>query len=186
MDLTLDEKRTLLRIARRAIAQSVGVSETKEELTLTTTLKQKSGAFVTLEKNGRLRGCVGFVEAFEPLHKTVAEAAISAAQHDHRFETVKREELPELELEVSVLSPFEKVPDPSLIEPGKHGLMIRSGFRQGLLLPQVATEYGWDRETFLEQTCIKAGLPKSAWRSQECTIEWFTATVFNERELNKA
>ncbi len=145
----------------------------------------KAGAFVTIEIDHRLRGCVGYIQSNEPLFDTVSKAAISAAMHDSRFSPLTKTELEHIELEISVLSPMSKVDDPGRIVPGEHGLMIESGYHHGLLLPQVATEYGWDRETFLEQTCVKAGLPKNAWERPESVIYAFTALVFNEDEINR-
>ena len=144
-------------------------------------LQRPSGAFVTLnERSGELRGCIGSIEAVQPLAQAVASSAVSAAVRDPRFEPVRKEELPDLHIEISVMSPIVPVGDISEIEVGRDGLIIRRGNRAGLLLPQVATEYGWDRDTFLRQTCVKAGLPPDCWRSPDCRIEKFSAEVFGE------
>jgi AmmeMemoRadiSam system protein A len=144
-------------------------------------LKRPSGAFVTLHTNrGDLRGCIGSIQAVAPLCDAVVSNAINAAFRDPRFYPVQREELAELQIEISVMSPIEPVANVEEIEVGRDGLIISRGSRAGLLLPQVATEYAWDRETFLQQTCVKAGLPPDAWRSPETRIERFSAEVFGE------
>lgn len=137
------------------------------------------GAFVTLRKAARLRGCIGYVTPLYPLYRTVIECSISAATQDPRFPPVQMEELPEVKIEISVLSPLEEVKVTEDIQVGTHGLAISQKGRRGLLLPQVPVEYGWDRERFLEETCRKAGLPAHAWR-QGAKIESFTAFVFAE------
>ena len=174
-----DEKQALLRIARASIqAELAGKNppETKGQ----GTLQEKRGAFVSLKKRGHLRGCIGFIEAKKPLARTVEEMAVAAAFQDPRFEPVRREELKDVKLEISVLTPLRKVADVGEIEVGTHGLYIRKGSRAGLLLPQVATEYGWDRDTFLKETCRKAGLAPDAWRDPETEISLFSADVFGE------
>ena len=140
----------------------------------------ESGAFVTLEKGGALRGCIGHVRAYKPLEQTVSEMAVQAALHDPRFPPVTADELDGLTVEISVMSPLTVVENVSEIEVGTHGLIIQDGGRSGLLLPQVATDYGWDRETFLEHTCMKAGLPPDSWKQEGVTILKFTAEVFGE------
>jgi AmmeMemoRadiSam system protein A len=129
-----------------------------------------------------LRGCVGYITPAKPLYETAAGAAVAAALHDHRFAPVTAAEVPELELEISVLSPFSEIA-PQDVRPGEHGLMISLGHSRGLLLPQVAREYGWGRERFLEETCAKAGLERDAWR-HGARIEAFTAFVFSEATLS--
>ncbi|MBO8131117.1 MAG: AmmeMemoRadiSam system protein B [Candidatus Marinimicrobia bacterium] len=148
-------------------------------------LKEERGAFVTINKHGELRGCIGYVLPVYPLYKTVIEAATGAALHDPRFKPVSPDELDDIEVEISVLTVPEKIDDPEKIEVGKHGLIIKRGFYQGLLLPQVAVEYGWDRETFLEHTCLKAGLPRNAWKDPDTEISIFSAQVFSRETLNR-
>jgi len=144
-------------------------------------LFEQRGAFVTLHKKGRLRGCIGYIQARKPLWETVVDNTINAASSDHRFPPVSREELPQLDIEISVLSPLEKLSGPEAVEVGLHGLYIVSGFSSGLLLPQVPTEQGWDRETFLENLCLKAGLERDAYlRGAE--LYGFTAQVFGEKK----
>ena len=144
-------------------------------------LRRPAGAFVTLRtKRGDLRGCIGSIRAIEPLYRAVVSSAISAAFHDPRFFPVRADEMSKLELEISVMGPIEQVRNVEEIEVGRDGLIISRGRYAGLLLPQVATEYGWDRQTFLDQTCIKAGLEPGVWRSEQTRIEKFAAEVFGE------
>jgi AmmeMemoRadiSam system protein A len=141
----------------------------------------RRGAFVTLKTRaeGRLRGCIGHLEADRPLEQAVQEMAIAAATEDPRFPAVTPEELDTLGLEISVLSPLERV-RPEDVEVGRHGLLVQFRGRRGLLLPQVAVAQRWDRETFLDHTCRKAGVPAESWRDPDCVLLAFTATVFAE------
>jgi AmmeMemoRadiSam system protein A len=141
-------------------------------------LSEPRGVFTTLYLDGELRGCVGYVAPVVPLYRAVAETACAAAFEDSRFRPVTKEEAPRLRVSLSVLSRLSPIP-PDAVEVGRHGLVISLGARRGLLLPQVAVEHNWDRETFLEQTCRKAGLPLDAWR-KGATIEAFTAEVFGD------
>jgi AmmeMemoRadiSam system protein A len=177
--LTPEEKSTLLQTAREAITARL---EKRKPLypDPTELLKKKCGAFVTLHKRGDLRGCIGFVIASKPLIDTVAEAAQSSAFGDPRFPALTTREIEEIDIEISVLSPLRRIESMEEIRVGVHGIMLRNGFRSGLLLPQVATEYGWDRDTFLTHTCYKAGLPGDCWRSPDSEIEIFSAVVFGE------
>ncbi len=177
--LTEEERQTLLRLARQALESGVrGEALDAEVPGLTDALRAPQGAFVTLHKRGRLRGCIGHVRGDEPLYQTVRECAVAAALSDPRFPPVTPEEFPFMKIEISVLSEPQTV-TPEQIEVGRHGLFISQGRRRGLLLPQVAVELRWDREKFLEETCRKAGLPANAWQ-QGATIEAFTAEVFGE------
>jgi len=179
MGLADDEKQALLQIARASI-QAELAGKKPPAAKGQGALEEKRGAFVSLKKRGHLRGCIGFIEAKKPLAKTVEEMAIAAAFQDPRFEPLKKEELKDLRLEISVLTPLRRVADVGEIEVGIHGLYIRKGVRAGLLLPQVAMEYGWDRDTFLRETCCKAGLAPDAWRDRETEIYLFSADVFGE------
>jgi len=143
-------------------------------------LMQERGAFVTLTSNGQLRGCIGYVAAMKPLCHTVRDVAALAAIRDQRFPPVSVRELDQLEYEVSVLSPLRRVMDIQQIRVGRDGLLIKKGDIEGLLLPQVAAEQHWDRITFLEQTCRKAGLPPHAWQDKDTDIFRFSALVFCE------
>jgi AmmeMemoRadiSam system protein A len=172
-----EERRQLLALAHGAILAAL---EDKEiDLTPPSAhLAQPRGAFTTWHLHGQLRGCVGYVLAMHPLYRTVAETAVAAAFHDTRFYPVSAAEAPELEAEISVLSPLRPI-RPEEIQIGRHGLVIGLGRQRGLLLPQVPGEYGWNVETFLEETCHKAGLPGDAWR-KGAIIEGFTAEVFGD------
>ena len=180
--LTPEQRNQLLSIARRSIeAVLAGHRPDLGGVSLDPVLTRPSGAFVTLhEAGGELRGCIGSIQAVAPLFQAVSSSAINAAFRDPRFFPVTPEELPALHIEISVMSPIVPVASVEEIEVGRDGLIIARGSRAGLLLPQVATEYGWDRETFLRHTCIKAGLPPDSWRSPEVRIERFSAEVFGE------
>lgn len=141
-------------------------------------MRESLGAFVTLKKQGHLRGCIGNVQGSGPLFRTVWNMARAAAFEDPRFPPLSRAEFDELSLEISILSPISECPDVNRIEVGRHGLIMSDGMRSGLLLPQVPVEWQWDRETFLTQTCNKAGLPPDAWKEPSTTILWFEAVVF--------
>ena len=146
-------------------------------------LKRDMGAFVTLHKNGQLRGCIGHMVATGPLYLTVRDMAIAAAAQDPRFSPVTLGDMDDIDIEVSALSPMEKIDDPAKIEPGRHGVMVRMGGRSGVYLPQVAIETGWDRDQFMDSLCAhKAGIPADAWRTGECDIYIFTAEVFGEKD----
>ena len=174
------EQHTLLRLARQAIEAAVSGTHPPSFDCPEGPLTELMGAFVTLHRSGRLRGCIGNIESHRPLFQTVCDCACSAALADPRFEPVVPKEVPQLHLEISVLSPLEEA-RPEDVEVGRHGLLISRGFQRGLLLPQVATQYRWGRETFLEETCLKAGLPSDAWR-RGARIQIFTAQVFAEPE----
>ncbi len=174
-----NEERKLLRdIAEESIAAKLAGEKYALPKDLPEHLVEVRGAFVTLKRNGRLRGCIGNVIGDEPLAETVAGMARAAAFSDPRFPPLARDEFPGLDIEISVLTPPRKVDSPEEVKVGEHGLIMRSAFRAGLLLPQVATEYGWDRTAFLEQTCRKAGMDKDCWKDPDTTIEVFSAEVF--------
>jgi AmmeMemoRadiSam system protein B/AmmeMemoRadiSam system protein A len=182
--LRQEEKDRLLEIAQKAVEKGVrdgksyDVSPAAERYP---GLLEERGAFVTLNKDGRLRGCIGYVFPVQPLCTTVRDVATHAALRDRRFKPVGPKELADLEYEISVLSPLRLVTNTETIQVGKHGLLIKKGQQEGLLLPQVAAERGWDRITFLEQTCVKAGLPADTWKDAGTDIFAFTALVFGER-----
>ena len=180
--LNQQQRTRLLRIARESIAAVL--AGRRPELSpdeFDDDLRRPAGSFVTLKtKEGDLRGCIGSIYPVAPLWQAVSESAINAAFRDPRFNPISPEELAELELEISVMGPIEEVTNPDEIEVGRDGLIVRRGRSAGLLLPQVASEYGWDRQTFLSQTCVKAGLPPDSWRFPECRIEKFAAEVFGQ------
>jgi AmmeMemoRadiSam system protein B/AmmeMemoRadiSam system protein A len=177
--LTEPEKAELLALARRSVETMV---EQKEpylpEPSTSETLDREYGAFVTITKEGALRGCIGFTAPVKPLYATVRDAATLAALRDPRFRPVAAEELPQLAYEISVLSPLRHVTDFAQIEVGRDGLLMKNGGNEGLLLPQVPVEQHWDRQTFLEQTCVKAGMDSKCWKDEETDIFRFTAVVF--------
>jgi uncharacterized protein len=177
--LTPSQRADLLAIARRSICERVrGHPATPPSLS-DAALCAPGAAFVTLTRAGSLRGCIGYVHAIHPLAETVARCAASAATEDPRFPPVTADQLPHLQLEISVLSPMTRITDPDEVQVGLHGLLIVQGERRGLLLPQVATEYGWDRATFLRQTCYKAGLSGNAWK-HGTEIHVFTVDHFSD------
>ncbi|MEI6127660.1 MAG: AmmeMemoRadiSam system protein A [Pseudomonadota bacterium] len=178
LGLTENEKSLLLKIARTTIEARINGEPPPEIIAETPALQEKRGAFVSLHAQGNLRGCIGYIIAEKPLYKTIQEMAIAAAFKDPRFEPLSRSELDGLAIEISVLTPMKRIADSSEIEAGKHGIMITKGYFSGLLLPQVATEYGWGREKFLAQTCIKAGLQADAWKEPDTNIFIFSADVF--------
>ncbi len=173
-------QKELLSIARKTLESFLRGDNTTSIQTSLPTLQQKTGAFVTLHYHGELRGCIGHLVSNIPLFETVKEVAIAAATQDYRFLPLTSKELEEVQIEISVLTPFQEIKNINEIEVGKHGLLITQNQHRGLLLPQVATEYGWNREEFLTQTCLKAGLPENAYQEKDCKIEVFSAQVFGE------
>lgn len=177
--LSETDRRAALAVARRAIAEAVSLQKLAEATPKNDLFAEKRGVFVTIHARGRLRGCIGVVEAFEPLDESIARCAASAALRDPRFSPVRAEELPELKIEISVLSTPQPI-RPEDIEIGKHGLLVVHGVNRGLLLPQVAVEHKLVREKFLEETCRKAGLKAEAWLDPETQVFGFTCEVFSE------
>ena len=178
----LDEtsRAELLRLARHTLEFYISSGRIPEYETENPGLLQLAGAFVSLHEGEDLRGCIGQITPDQELYRVVQSCVLSAAFEDNRFAPVSGEELPRLNLEISVLSPMKEVEDVGEIEVGKHGLYVSRGPRRGLLLPQVATEYGWSREMFLANTCRKAGLPENAWQEPSTSIRAFEAQVFGE------
>jgi len=177
--LTQSEKEELLRIARESI-ESYLANGLLPDFDVSDNLKKFGAAFVTLEKNGQLRGCIGHTSAVEELYKTVSGCAVQAAVRDPRFPPVKPDEMEQINIEISVLSPMQPVESLDEIEVGRDGLMIFKGRNSGLLLPQVAVDYNWSRTEFLEQTCRKAGLNKNAYLADDAVIYKFQAVIFGE------
>jgi len=176
---TNHDRQLLLRLAREAITAFVGAAPAHVPGP-SGILERLGGAFVTLHAHGDLRGCIGHIEMNEPLGRVVPRCAVAAASTDPRFPPITQSELHEIEIEISLLSALEPVAGPQDIEVGRHGLVVESGRDRGLLLPQVATERGWDADTFLAQTCHKAGLPRDAWK-HGAKLWRFEAEVFGER-----
>lgn len=179
MCLGREDREALLWLARESIAARLERREAAPA-TASEALARPAGAFVTLTIDGELRGCIGTLDASNPLQRSVADAAVSAATRDPRFPSLTTSELPHVHLEISVLGDFVPVSDPAEIVIGRDGLLIRASGRSGLLLPQVAVEYGWDVPTFLDQLCVKAGLSPGRWSRPDCHLERFTAEVFGE------
>jgi hypothetical protein len=178
-DLTEARREELLALARTTIAEYLKTGEIPEYETDAPLLNRRSGAFVTLRENGELRGCIGHTRGDQPLYQVVQQMAVAAATEDPRFPPLKPEELDQVTLEISVLSPFRRVTDTGQIQVGTHGLMIFADGHQGLLLPQVPVEQGWDREEFLENLCLKAGLAPDC-QARQPALYAFTAVVFGE------
>ncbi len=177
-ELTGAEKEYLRAQVKDSIKARLEGQQLPSDIPESETLKEKRGGFVTLKKNGNLRGCIGYIEACKPLYQTIREMAQAAAFADPRFPEVAKKEWPELEIEISVLTPLREIDDPEIIEVGRHGLLIRLDGYSGLLLPQVPVEYGWTREEFLAHTCQKAGLAPDCWRRSGCRLFIFSAEVF--------
>lgn len=178
--ITPAEQKTLLALARAGLEGGPGDAD------ISPALQRPAGAFVTLHCDGTLRGCIGSPSA-RPLAQLVVELAVAAATQDPRFPPVTNAEVDTLHIEISVLGETRPIRRVAHIEVGRHGLIVGRGASQGLLLPQVATEQGWDAETFLSRTCLKSGLPEDAWRQwdagkdSEFSVETFTAQVFGEK-----
>lgn len=180
--LSQEQRSRLLTIAREAIAAVLeGRRLDIQPEQFDEVLRRPAGAFVSLHtKGGDLRGCIGSIQPVAPLCQAVYASAVNAAFRDPRFYPVRKDELANLDIEISVMGPIEPVRDTAEIVVGRDGLIVSRGRNAGLLLPQVATDYGWDTEAFLRHTCTKAGLPEDAWRSPECRIERFSAEVFSD------
>jgi AmmeMemoRadiSam system protein A len=175
-------RRALLIIARKSVVEGVQCRRESALTSVPVALRSPAGAFVTLWKRKRLRGCIGQLDATSPVALVVAHCAFGAALEDPRFAPVSSEELPELEIEISVLSPSFQIVASQVIV-GEHGVVISRGHYRGVLLPKVAIEQGWSAERLLDETSIKAGLPREAWREPNTCIEAFTAEVFSESDF---
>jgi AmmeMemoRadiSam system protein B/AmmeMemoRadiSam system protein A len=184
-DLTEREQKSLLGVARGTLETYIRTGRVPEAKPLTPRLSEKRGAFVTLHERGDLRGCIGYVEAVKPLFQAVSDMAVAASTEDPRFPPVTAGELDRIDIEITVLSPLRALPSPDSVVVGKHGLMIRKGYRSGLLLPQVPVEQCWDRDQFLANTCLKAGLPPNAYKEKDANLFCFTGQVFGEKELGR-
>ncbi len=179
--LTAAQQEFLLRLARETITAHLRGMKKPPAATDDQVLKEKRGAFVTLHVDGDLRGCIGYPLPYKPLVETISEMALAAATQDYRFESIRENELERLRVEISALTLPSAVQDPTEVEVGRHGIIISKGGCQGLLLPQVPLEYGWDRETYLRHGCLKAGLPENEWK-KGAAIQVFEAQVFSEPE----
>ena len=182
-EMDAEDRRFLLELARTTIAAGLCDRPLPSPTPDSAILLETRGAFVTLKIDGALRGCIGHVIGVAPLWRGVRDNAVAAAFDDPRFPPLTADELERSHIDISVLTPLCRSSAEEVVV-GRHGILIESGAARGLLLPQVATEYGWDRETFLDHTCRKAGLEPGCWRRPETTISTFSAEVFAEKRLN--
>jgi AmmeMemoRadiSam system protein B/AmmeMemoRadiSam system protein A len=186
--LNAHEKSELLALARKSVEYAVregklyDADASSSEMLKNELLNQERGAFVTLKKSGELRGCIGYTSSLKPLYLTVRDTAAFAALRDTRFPPVSVSELPQLEYEISVLSPLRRVLDVRQIKVGQHGLLMKNDTHEGLLLPQVPVEQKWDRQEFLDETCAKAGMRADCWKDENTDIFEFTAVVFGDTQ----
>jgi len=187
LSLSKEEKRLFIKLARNEIEKNLGIIQTEiseEELKqYDIFFTKKFGSFVTLHIGKNLRGCIGYIQPITILHSQIRMCAKAAAFEDPRFYPLTKEEYPDISVEISLLSPIEEVKNLDEIKVGRDGLIIQHSIFQGLLLPQVATENNWDRETFLAHTCLKAGLPADCWKRNDVTIKKFSAYVFDENDI---
>ncbi len=179
--LSAQEKDILLHTARESIRAAL-TGEAPRYPEPTDNIQQKSGAFVTLHKDGKLRGCIGHIIAHSRLYSAIKELARSSAFEDPRFSPLQLSEYEEIDLEISVLTPMEKAASPEQVEVGVHGVYIKAGPRSGVLLPQVPVEQGWNRRQYLTNLCYKAGLAGDCWTQPNTELYLFTAIVFGEKE----
>lgn len=183
--ISTEGQNTLLKIARFSIEKELGINnanmEKNNNFFISDELKWKRGTFVTLEKMGQLRGCIGHIAADMEIAEVVSKFAVYSALNDHRFPPVKKEELNSIKISISVMSPFKKIQTPDEFIPGVHGILLKKGQKQAIFLPQVATEQGWDRETTLMHLCHKADLDINAWKDKNCEFLIYTAQVFSDK-----
>lgn len=185
--IPLPAQKTLLDLARQTLEDFVRKERrSRAEIEDAVLQVRDRGVFVSLHKKGELRGCIGTVAGANPLYETVIEMTEASACRDSRVKPVRQSELGEICISISILSPLEAANRPLLLEVGKHGLHVAQGMRRGILLPQVATEQQWNIQTFLEQTCLKAGLRKNAWRHQDTQVSSFTTLIIEEQPWNGA
>jgi AmmeMemoRadiSam system protein A len=186
MELSIEEKRILISVAKNAVEKEFNnIPPIEVDFQKYPLLNSTSGAFVTLTRDDRLRGCIGYIISDKPLVDTVTEAAVQAAKHDPRFPSISFEEFPNIDFEISVLSkpfPMESYEDIIL---GQHGLILTEQGRRGLLLPQVPIEHNMNKEEYLNALCQKAGFHPDLWKEKQLKLEAFTALVFSEKELEE-
>lgn len=179
--LSEEERNEILELARQSVREAVTRQRLFAPIPNNGIFGLPCGVFVSLHVRRKLRGCIGVIEAADPLGRSIAQCAATAALNDPRFAPMREEELEDAEIEVSVLSPLQKITEEE-IEIGKHGLLIEQGMRRGVLLPQVATEHALDRRRFLEETCHKAGLPRDAWKNEATSISGFTCEIVTGKQ----
>jgi AmmeMemoRadiSam system protein A len=180
--LSSSDKKALLRFARQTLERLFSTSTVPLPRDFNPLLNMKRGAFVTLNKNGELRGCVGSMTEDRPLSAVVGAMALQAAFNDRRFDPLTEQELSQVEIEISVLTPYKQINSADDIVLGRDGVIIKKGEKQGVFLPQVATETGWSKEVFLDQLCYKAGLQAGDWKSAQ--LFTFQADVFSESQIH--
>jgi AmmeMemoRadiSam system protein A len=182
--LAASEKRTLLEISRKALTLYVKEGRRLNWKNDNPAFEAIRGLFVTLHKTGRLRGCIGNIVGTLPIYKGLIEMTIAAASQDPRFSPVRDDELAEIDIEISLLTPLQEINDPHEIIMGKHGVLVKDGLRSGVYLPQVALETGWSRDEFMNSLCSeKAGMAADAWCRGNCRLYTFTAEVLREQEM---
>ncbi len=178
--LTSEEQEALFQLCRKVIEEKLFSKSEIEPKIDSPVFQTNKGAFVTLRKSGKLRGCIGTIEAIMPLKEVLEKMAYSSAFKDPRFPPLSKKEYPEVDMEIPILSQTREA-KPEEVVVGKHGVIISHSFHKGLLLPQVAVEQNWDRDTFLDHTCMKASLPPDMWK-KDAKIEIFEAEIFHEKE----
>jgi len=179
--LPIDSQKKLLELSRMALEELVcGAIRHTAQVDDPYLLSSEYGSFVSLHKGSELRGCIGTCFPTSPLYETVTEMTQAAATQDHRFSPITAKEIQDIHIDISVLSPLERAHDPLSLIVGEHGLFVANGKKRGVLLPQVATEYGWNMRTFLNQVCLKADLPKEAWKSNDTQVSSFTTLIIEE------
>lgn len=181
---TKEQKDIMLAAARDVVSSCAKNEKIVVNKSLFDLNDEPMGVFVTLRKKEELRGCIGYVEGYKPLYESIPEMSEAAAMRDPRFDPVKEDEMNDINLEISLLSPLEKIDSLEQIKIGVHGIVIKKGIKKGLLLPQVAEENNWDSKTFLEHTCLKANLRPDSWKEEEIEIYIFSAEVFSEGSEN--
>ncbi len=181
--LTKNERKYLLSIARQSISSVFSGKDYKPDIPKSKSLLEQRGVFVTLTINKKLRGCIGYIIGVKPLYEAVFDNARAAAFKDPRFYPLNQEEFKNVSIEITVLSPLKKIEHIQEINVGKHGILMKNNGFQGVLLPQVAIEYKWDRQTFLENTCIKASMSPDCWKDQKTEIYIFSGEVFDENNF---
>lgn len=187
IELNRDQQLKLLKLARKTIADRLGIAGAPELPSFDDDIfREKCGAFVTIHIKGNLRGCIGYIVGVRTIPETVKDMAEASAFSDPRFSALTADEYKKIDIEISILSPVEKVSNLNDIVVGRDGLIITRGFSRGLLLPQVPVEQGWNRDTFLTHTCFKAGIPGDSWKKNDVVIEKFSAQVFSEKEFPDA
>lgn len=184
IELNREQQIKLLQLARKTISGKLGIDEGIDTFDFPDEIfKEETGAFVTIHLNGKLRGCIGYIQGVKPIPETVIEVSLSSAFKDPRFIPLSEKEYRNIEIEISIMSPIEHVADIDDIVVGRDGLIISKGHNRGLLLPQVPVEQGWDKAEFLTHTCLKGGLQGDSWKKEGVKIEKFSAQVFSEKDL---